>query len=90
MEKAEKFLDKYIFILAFIFCLPAFWSLFIPGLYGFSDDLHVGWLFEMHQVIKILQIPPRFVPDLSYGFGYPLFNYVFPLPFFIAELFFVK
>ncbi|MDI6785140.1 MAG: glycosyltransferase family 39 protein [bacterium] len=35
----------------------------------------------------MLQFPPRFVPDLSFGFGYPLFTFVYPLPFYIAEIF---
>ena len=34
----------------------------------------------------MLQFPPRYVPDLSFGFGYPLFNFVYPLPFYIGEL----
>ena len=67
--------------------IPAIWALLVPGFYGASDDLHIGWLFEMNRVIKMGQIPPRFVPDLSFGFGYPLFNFVFPLPFYIAEIF---
>lgn len=67
--------------------IPVIWALFVPGFYGASDDLHIAWLYEMDKVIKIGQIPPRFVPDLSYGFGYPLFNFVFPLPFYIAEIF---
>ena len=41
----------------------------------------------MDRVIKMLQFPPRYVPDLSFGFGYPLFNFVYPLPFYIAEFF---
>ena len=88
MEKIERFLSRYpIFIVLFL--LPASWALFVPGYYGASDDLHIAWLFEFHKTIMAGQIPPRFVPDLSFGFGYPLFNFVFPLPFYIAEIFHV-
>lgn len=67
--------------------IPSVWALFVPGFFGASDDLHVAWLFEMDKIIKYGQIPPRFVPDLSFGFGYPLFNFVFPLPFYIGFIF---
>lgn len=57
------------------------------GFFGVSDDIHIAWLYEMDRTIKMLQFPPRFVPDLSFGFGYPLFNFVYPLPFYIGEVF---
>lgn len=76
-------------ILLVILAFPAVMALLVPGFFGASDDLHIAWLYEMDQTIKTGQIPPRFVPDLSYGFGYPLFNFVFPLPFYIGEIFYL-
>lgn len=87
MEKIGKFLNKYLWIAVLLLSIPAVWSLFTPGFFGVSDDTLVGWLYEMDKAVKIFQIPPRFVPDLSFGFGYPLFNFVYPLPFYIGELF---
>lgn len=87
MQKVEKFLNKYWLLGIFLLSLPAVWALLVPGYYGASDDVHIAWLYEFDKVFKIGQIPPRFVPDLSFGFGYPLFNFIFPLPFFIAEIF---
>ena len=87
MEKIEKFLHKYLFLIVLVLSIPAVWALFVHGYYGASDDLHIGWLFEMDRTLKLGQFPPRFVPDLSFGFGYPLFNFVFPLPFYIGEIF---
>jgi hypothetical protein len=87
MEKLEKFLTKYSWLTLILLSVPAVWSLLAPGYFGVSDDLHIGWLFEMDRAVRMGQIPPRFVPDLSYGFGYPLFNFVFPLPFYLAEIF---
>lgn len=89
MEKIEKFLDKYFWLVIVTLSIPAFWALLVPGFYGASDDIHIAWLYEMHQTILAGKIPPRFVPDLSFGFGYPLFNFVFPLPFYIAETFYL-
>lgn len=87
MKKLEKTFDKFWWVLAICLLIPASWALFIPGYFGASDDLHIAWLFEMHKTILMGKIPPRFVPDLSFGFGYPLFNFVFPLPFYLAEIF---
>lgn len=87
MVNAVKKLFSNPFWIIILLSIPAIWALWVPGFYGASDDLHIGWLFEMDRVIKMGQIPPRFVPDLSFGFGYPLFNFVFPLPFYIAEIF---
>lgn len=97
MAKFEKFLaksstilwclDKYHFWIILLLGLPAIWALFVPGFYGASDDLHIAWLYELDRVVRLGQFPPRFVPDLSFGFGYPLFNFVFPLPFYLGEIF---
>ena len=87
MEKAKNFLRKNIWLIILLLSIPAVYSLFVHGLYGFSDDSHIGWLYEMDRAVKLLQIPPRFVPDLSFGFGYPLFNFVYPLPFYLGEVF---
>ncbi len=87
MGKLEKLVDKYWFIILIVLSIPATWALFVNGYYGASDDMHPAWLYELDKTIKLGQIPPRFVPDLSFGFGYPLFNFAFPLPFYIAEVF---
>ncbi len=87
MEKVEKFVNKYSFLIALVLTIPAVWALFVHGFYGASDDLHIGWLYEMNRTLSLSMFPPRFVPDLSFGFGYPLFNFVFPLPFYIGEIF---
>ncbi|MDO8638545.1 MAG: glycosyltransferase family 39 protein [Candidatus Daviesbacteria bacterium] len=83
----EKIIGKYWLLILFILSIPAIWALLVPGFYGASDDLHISWLFEMDRSLQAGQFPPRFVPDLSFGFGYPLFNFVFPLPFYIGEIF---
>lgn len=87
MQKLENFLNRFWIITIFVLSIPATWALFIPGFYGASDDIHIAWLYEFHKTLIAGQIPPRFVPDLSFGFGYPLFNFVFPLPFYLGEIF---
>jgi len=87
MGKIQKFITKYLHLIILLVSIPAVRYLFVNGYFGVSDDLHIGWLFEMDRAVKMLQFPPRFVPDLSFGFGYPLFSFVYPLPFYIAEIF---
>src|SRR3989344_6132035 len=87
MNKFLKFVDNKIFLISIIISIPAVLALIPKGFYGASDEVHIAWLYEMYETIKLGQIPPRFVPDLSFGFGYPLFNFVFPLPFYIGSLF---
>lgn len=100
MEKIQNFLakpahqifgvvGKYSFLIILLLSIPAIWALFVHGFYGASDDIHIAWQYEMDAALKLGQIPPRFVPDLSFGFGYPLFNFVFPLPYYIGEIFHV-
>lgn len=86
MQRIKNFLFKNIFWIIFFLSIPAIWALFVPGFYGASDDLHIAWLQQMNTALSTGQFPPRFVPDLSFGFGYPLFNFVFPLPFYIGEI----
>jgi hypothetical protein len=87
MEKTQKIISKYLWAIIIALSIPAVRYLFVKGYFGVSDDLHIGWLYEMDRVVKMLQFPPRFVPDLSFGFGYPLFTFVYPFPFYVAEIF---
>lgn len=89
MHKVIKYLDNR-YILFVILCLVTFfaWRGFLsPGYFSVHDDIHIAWLFEMEQALKSGQFPPRFAPDLSYGYGYPLFVFVYPLPFYFGQLF---
>ncbi|MEK7168651.1 MAG: glycosyltransferase family 39 protein [Patescibacteria group bacterium] len=87
MEKTQRLISKYLWLLIIILSIPAVRYLFVNGYFGVSDDLHIGWLFEIDRIVKMLQFPPRYVPDLSFGFGYPLFTFVYPFPFYVAEIF---
>src|SRR3989344_3018075 len=62
------------------------WPLFLPGYFSHHDDLQVMRIFEMRKCLEDLQIPCRWVPDMGYGNGYPLFNYYNPLPYYIGGL----
>jgi len=78
-------IKEFIFLLLMV--IPATIALFKPGFYGASDEMHIAWLQQMDQAIVEGQIPPRYVSDLSFGFGYPLFNFISPLPYYVGEIF---
>lgn len=63
------------------------WSLFLPGYFSHHDDLQIMRIFEMRRCLIDLQIPCRWVPDMGFGNGYPLFNYYGVFPYYIGALF---
>lgn len=62
------------------------WPIFLPGYFSHQDDLQVMRIFEMRKCIEDLQIPCRWVPDLGFGNGYPLFNYYNVFPYYIGTI----
>src|SRR5258708_5359335 len=62
------------------------WPLFLPGYFSHHDDLQVMRIFEMRRCFTDLQIPCRWVPDMGYGNGFPLFNYYSVFPYYIGGL----
>lgn len=67
--------------------IPAFWFLLTPNYYNMHDDLHPIRQLELEKCLLDGQIPCRWVPDMGYGYGYPLFNYYPPLPYLIGQIF---
>lgn len=71
-----KILNKYwpillIFGLSFLVT----WPLLRYGYFSHQDDLQVIRIFEMRKCFTDLQIPCRWVPDMGWGNGFPLFNF---------------
>lgn len=57
-----------------------------PGYFRMHDDLQVMRTYQMHQCVLDKQIPCRWVPDMGYGYGYPLFQYYPPMPYYLGEI----
>ncbi len=74
-------------LLLLILCFPAVQQLFINGYFPMHDDTQVARVIEMKKALSSGQFPVRWVPDLGYGFGYPLFNFYGPLPYYAGGLF---
>lgn len=75
-----------IILLVILSSVLAFKTLFFKGYFNHHDDLQVMRIYEMEKCFKDGQIPCRWVPDMGYGYGYPLFNYYPPLPFYLGTL----
>ncbi|MFZ3302006.1 MAG: hypothetical protein WA152_04810 [Microgenomates group bacterium] len=72
----KKFLNKnWIVIAIFILGLSVAWPLFKSGYFSHQDDLQVIRLVEMRKCFADLQIPCRWVPDMGWANGFPLFNF---------------
>jgi hypothetical protein len=84
----KKYLNQIkLYLIIFIFILPAVYSLLKPGYFPIHDDIQAFRLLELDKCIKDGQIPCRWIPDMGYGYGYPQFNYYNPLPYYVMEIF---
>lgn len=45
-------------------------------------------LTAFHQALRGGQFPVRWLPRLNHGYGYPVTNFLYPLPFYLAEPFY--
>ena len=64
----------------------AYRQLFGGGMILTADNLHAMRIFEMRRCLEDGQLPCRWVPDMGNGYGYPLFNYYPPLPYYLGDL----
>src|SRR3990167_7669305 len=79
-------MKKY-FILIIFLSLMALWPFFKKGYFETHDG---GWIIirfsAFHQTLTAGQFPARFVDRLNNNYGYPVFNFLYPLPFYLAEV----
>lgn len=68
-------------IVSFGTAFPIFNS---SGLFPIHDDTQPARVIEMADSIKDGQLPVRWVKELGYGAGYPLFNFYSPLPYYFG------
>ena len=50
------------------------------------DDAQVARIAQMAKALSEGQFPVRWVSDLGYGYGYPIFNFYNPLPYYFGGL----
>jgi hypothetical protein len=72
-----------------LLALPAtvpLWKSSLPR--SFDGLFHLFRLLEIDQLARQGVLCPRWAPDLFFGYGYPLFNFVPPLPYYVSEVLF--
>lgn len=89
MMRMERFLRfKYIvlvFIFSFISVAPLVTNKGFPP--SHDGEYHIVRFYEFDKTLRDGNFFPRWAPDFNQGFGIPLFNYVYPLPNYIASFF---
>jgi hypothetical protein len=58
-------------------------------LYSDDAELHAARIANYYLALKQGQILPRWAPNLYSGYGYPVFNFTYPLPYMISTLFYI-
>lgn len=77
------------FLVGLLISISLLWPLFVAPYFTHHDDVQVIRLHQMDRCIKDFQIPCRWVPDLGNLYGYPIFNYYAPLPYYFGEIFYL-
>jgi hypothetical protein len=76
------------FLLIILLAIPAILALLHPGFFPSDDgEWMVVRLSDFHRSIVSGQIPVRWASRLYLGFGYPVFNFLYPLSLYFGELF---
>ncbi len=71
-------------ILVIILSVWAIRPIAMPGFFPMHDDTQVGRVIAMGRALRLGQFPVRWVLDLGYGYGYPIFNFYGPLPYYFG------
>lgn len=70
--------------LVFLLSLFTFLPLLHEGFFNFHDNTQVVRVSEMANSLSSGMFPVRWVAGLGYGYGYPIFNFYGPLPYYLG------
>ncbi len=71
--------------LVLVLTIPAIVDTLKPGYFPMHDNLQVMRQSVMQKCFQDFQIPCRWSLDMGYGYGYPIFNYYPPFPYYLGE-----
>jgi uncharacterized membrane protein len=72
----------FVFLLSLVSVIP----FFHPGFFPIHDNTQVQRVFEMTKSISGGMFPVRWVADLGFGYGYPLFNFYAPFAYYVGSV----
>lgn len=79
------FIKKYSFVLlVLVLSIFTILPLFASGFFPVHDDTQVARVYEMKTALQDGMFPVRWVPDLGYNYGYPIFNFYGPLAYYVG------
>lgn len=79
-------MKRYLIIIV-VLSLVALWPFFQKGYFESHDGEWMVIRFTaFHQALVSGQFPVRYVERLNNNWGYPVLNFLYPLPFYLAEL----
>jgi hypothetical protein len=77
-------------IFSFLISLPVILPFFHGGYFPTHDgEWAVVRLGDMFRTLRDFQIPARYSGELNFGYGYPLFNFAYPLPYYLGMIIYV-
>lgn len=82
----RKLFKHWQLILIFILGLSVSWPLLRSGYFSHQDDLHIIRIVEMRKCFSDFQIPCRWVPDMGWGNGMPIFNFYGVLTYYLGGI----
>ena len=71
-------------ILVLLLSLVVVLPLFHTGFFPMHDDTQPTRVYEMAQSLRDGMFPVRWVKDMGFGYGYPIFNFYGPLPYYLG------
>lgn len=82
-----KFVRQYFLI--FILSILPFISIFLTNLLPHTHDgfVHLARIGAYFKALQDGQFPVRWAGDLNFGYGVPVFNFIYNLPYLIASIF---
>ncbi|MEK7450504.1 MAG: 6-pyruvoyl-tetrahydropterin synthase-related protein [Patescibacteria group bacterium] len=74
-----------ILFLSFCISIPVILPFFHTGYFPTHDgEWAIVRLGDMFRTLRDFQIPARYSGSLNFGYGYPLFNFTYPLPYYLG------
>lgn len=74
-----------VFLFSLLISVPVVLPFFHSGYFPTHDgEWAVVRLADMFRTLRDFQIPARYSSNLNFGYGYPLFNFTYPLPYYLG------
>src|SRR5688572_30726178 len=84
MRYIHKYSALLLVVLLSYFSIQPF---FAAGFFPVHDDTQVARVYEMKTALADGMFPVRWVPDLGYNYGYPIFNFYGPFAYYVGGFF---